>query len=73
MNLKDMEQKTGLLVHLVMAYPLITPFLRGLYLTMKFWRPKKDRDGWKLSKRDYYSLITTGRRLGHMGYSSGYR
>ena len=33
-NLKDMEQKTGFLVHLSMEYPLITAFMIGIYLTM---------------------------------------
>ena len=47
MDLKDMERKMGVLVHLAMAYPLIMVFLRGLYLTMNSWRPKRDREGWK--------------------------
>ena len=34
MNLKDMEQKTVFLLQLDTAYPLILPFLRGLYLAM---------------------------------------
>ena len=42
-----MEWKMGFWVHLAMAYPLIVPFLRGLYLTMNSWRTKRDRDGWK--------------------------
>ena len=33
--LKDTEQKTCVLLHLDMDYPMIMPFLRGLYLTMK--------------------------------------
>ena len=72
-NLKDMEQKTGFLVHLTMVYPLIIPFLRGLYLAMNYWRPKRDRDGCKLSKRLYGSFIKSGMRQGHIGYSSGHR
>ena len=47
MDLKDMERKTEFLVQLDMAYPSIKPFLRGLYLAMKSWQPKRDRDGWK--------------------------
>ena len=56
-----------------MAYTLIMPFIRGLYLTMNSWRPKRDRDGWKLSKRAYGSFINAARREGHMDYSSGYK
>ena len=40
--LKDMEQKTGFLVHLAMDYPLIMTFLRGIYLTMNLWIPGRD-------------------------------
>ena len=36
-------------------------------------RSKRDRDGWKLSKRAYYLFINSTRVEGHMGYSSGYR
>ena len=56
-----------------MAYPLIMPFLRGLYLTMNSWRKKIYRDGWKSSKRAYDLFINDGRRQGHIGYFSGYR
>ena len=35
MVLKDLERKTGFLVHLTMAFPAMMPFLRGLYLTVK--------------------------------------
>ena len=40
--LKYMEQKTGFLLYLAMAYPLIMPFKRGLYLKMNSWRPGHD-------------------------------
>ena len=73
MDLKDMEQKTGFWLHLAMAYPLIMPFMRGIYLTMNYWRPKRYRDGWKLSKQARDSFINSGRRQGHLGYSSGSR
>ena len=73
MNINEMERKTGFLVHLSMAYPLIIPFLRGIHLTMNYWRPKRDREGWNLSKQSYDSFINAGRRQGHIGYFSGYR
>ena len=47
-------------MHLAMAYPLIIPFSRGLYLTMNSWRPVQDQDGWKLSKRSYYAFLNNG-------------
>ena len=66
-----MERRTGFLVHLDTAYPSTMPFMRGLYLTTNSWRPKRYRDGWKLSKQSYGSLINVGRRQGRLGYSSG--
>jgi len=48
MELKDLERKVGFLVHLATAYPLMTPFLIGLYLTMNSWRSERDEDGWKM-------------------------
>ena len=67
MYLKGMERKTGFGVKLAMAHPFIVPFMRGLYLTIKSWRPKRDREGCKLSKRDYDSFINTGTRQGNLG------
>ena len=56
-----------------MAYPLIMPFLRGLYLTMNSRKKKRYRDGWKSSKQAYDLFINDGRRQGHIGYYSGSR
>ena len=53
LDLKDLEQKTGFLVHLAMAYPAIMTFLQGLYLTMNSWHSMRDGQGWKLSRRAY--------------------
>ena len=63
----------GVLVHLDMVYPLIMPFLIVIHLTMNSWQPKRYRDGWKLSKQARDSFVNSGRRQGHLGYSSGSR
>ena len=64
LDLKDLERKTGFLVHLAMAYPAIMPFLRGLYLTMNSWRSMRDGQGWKLSRRAYDVYMSQARRSG---------
>ena len=64
MDLKDLERKTGFLVHLAMAYPAMMPFLRGLYLTMNSWRSMRDGDGWKLTRRAYDVYMSQSRRAG---------
>ena len=38
MDLKYLNRKVGFIVHFSMAYPLSTPFLKGLYRTMDYWR-----------------------------------
>lgn len=45
---KDLEQKRGFLVHLQRTYPCITPFLKGIHLTLDSWRPGRDADGWRI-------------------------
>lgn len=45
---KSLEQKRGFFVHLQHTYPCITPFLKGLHLTIDSWRPGRDQDGWRV-------------------------
>ena len=69
--LKDMEQNTGFMVLLAMAYPLILSFLRGLYLKMNLWRPWVYQDSLKLSKRSYDAYLNAGLGEGSDNFSSG--
>mmetsp|Transcript_20683 Transcript_20683/g.30301 ORF Transcript_20683/g.30301 Transcript_20683/m.30301 type:complete len:1268 (-) Transcript_20683:9637-13440(-) len=61
-SLKEMEQRVGFLVHLAMAYPLIFPFLKGLYLTMNSWREGRLKDGWKMSRACFAAFQRSMRR-----------
>ena len=38
LDLNDLKQEVGLTFYLYMAYPLITPFLKVIYLKMHSWR-----------------------------------
>jgi hypothetical protein len=49
LNHKSLEQKRGFFVHLQWTYPSITPFLKGIHLTLDSWRPGRDSEGWKIS------------------------
>ena len=51
--LKDIELNTSFLVNLAMAYPLISPFLKGFYLTMNSCIEGRDKNGWKMSNQAY--------------------
>jgi hypothetical protein len=44
---KSLEQKRGFFVHLQRTYPCITPFHKGMHLTLDSWRPGRDTEGWK--------------------------
>ena len=45
---KTLERMRGCLVHLQWVYPAITPFLKGLHLTIDSWRPGRNDEGWKV-------------------------
>ena len=70
LNLKDLEKKVGFLVHLGMAFPLMLPFLRGIYLTMNSWREGRDVDSWKLGKVAFEAMISEMQRNGSWDPSS---
>jgi len=52
---KSLEGTRGFLVHLQRTYPCITPFLKGIHLTIDSWRPGRDLDGWKLPASEWDS------------------
>lgn len=56
MNRKDLEKDRGFLVHLSMVYPSLTPYLKGIHLTLEMWRPDRDPQGWKLPRNDWARL-----------------
>jgi hypothetical protein len=43
---KDLEKKRGFFVHLQRTYPCLTPFLKGMHLTLDSWRPNRTQEGW---------------------------
>lgn len=47
LNHKILEQQRGFFIHLQCTYPCITPFLKGMHLTLDSWRPHRDSEGWK--------------------------
>jgi hypothetical protein len=67
LNFKSLESHVGFLVHLSMAYPDMTPFLRGFYLTMNSWRDGRDELGWKLSNKAFNLFMTQCRRSAEEG------
>ena len=44
---KDLERIRGFLVYVALTYTIMTPYLRGIHLTLESWRPDRDEDGWR--------------------------
>eukprot|EP00957_Ditylum_brightwellii_P171992 13094497-Ditylum_brightwellii.AAC.1 len=49
---KELEKGRGFLVHMSEVYPMITPYLKGIHLTLESWHPDWDVDGWKFPKNN---------------------
>jgi hypothetical protein len=47
--LKHLEQIRGYLVHIAQTYLMFEGYLIGLHMTINFWRPNRDQDGWRCS------------------------
>lgn len=50
---KRLEQDTGFLVHMFLAYENMRPYLKGFYLSLNSWRFDRDDGGWRLGKRHW--------------------
>jgi hypothetical protein len=45
---KPLESMRGFFIHLMQTFPIITPYLKGIHLTLDGWRPQRDSDMWKV-------------------------
>ena len=61
LNRKRLERHTGFLNHLSMTFEDFTPFLKGFYLTLNSWRPKRDAHDWKMSDKQWVQLLVDQR------------
>ena len=48
---KDLERVVGFLVYVSQTYTCMVPYLKGIYLTLNFWREGQDEMGWKIPKQ----------------------
>jgi hypothetical protein len=46
---KRLEQIWGYLVHIAQTYLMFSSYLIGLHMTINFWRPNREQDGWRCS------------------------
>ena len=57
LNRKELERHTGFLNHLTMTFDDMTPFLKGFYLTLNSWRPKRDSHDWKMTDKTWMKCL----------------
>ena len=57
LNYKELESGVGFLVHLSSTFPMIFPYLKGIYHTLNSWRVGRDIDGWKYSMSEWKELL----------------
>jgi hypothetical protein len=48
LDISVLERHRGFLVHMQQVYPSLTPYLKGLHLTIDSWRDNRDAEGWKI-------------------------
>ena len=68
---KRLEQIRGFLCHLAMTYETLTPFLKGLHLTLASYLPHRDSEGWKLSDKKWLDHIKKHVKEGKLSEEEG--
>eukprot|EP00980_Cylindrotheca_fusiformis_P014518 scaffold3893_cov74-Cylindrotheca_fusiformis.AAC.1 len=53
MSYKPLERDRGFLVHLSTTFKTMTPYLKGIHLTIDSWRANRDQAGWKMSPKEW--------------------
>jgi hypothetical protein len=53
LDYKRLEQIRGFLCHLSMTYLIVTPYLKGLHLTLAPHHPGRDKFGWKTTSKEW--------------------
>jgi hypothetical protein len=64
---KKLESYRGYLVYLSRTYPILTPYLKGIHLTLDSWRPCRKSDGWKLTLSEIRLALEENGQEPHRG------
>ena len=59
LNHKQLERDRGFLIYLSRTYRSISPYFKGIHQTLDSWRPEKDKDGWKLERREMMMYLAS--------------
>ncbi|KAL7575469.1 hypothetical protein ACA910_007367 [Epithemia clementina (nom. ined.)] len=72
---KELECIRGFLVYLSLTYGMITPYLKGIHLTLESWRSDRDSEGWKMTPQEWAQIAhrrDTDVEGGHTEYHDNY-
>jgi hypothetical protein len=47
-DFKSLEKMRGFFIHLQRTYPVLTPYLKGMHLTLDGWSSNQDEELWAL-------------------------
>jgi hypothetical protein len=53
LDYKNLERARGFLGHLSMTFEILVPYLKGFHLTLASYLPQRDKEGWKLSDKEW--------------------
>ncbi|KAL7570492.1 hypothetical protein ACA910_004273 [Epithemia clementina (nom. ined.)] len=59
-NRKDLEQIRGLLVYVSLTYTTMTPYLKGIHLSLESWRIDRDEERWRMAPKEW-AMISQNR------------
>ena len=48
LDTEELFSDRGFLVYITRTYDILTPYLKGIHLTLDAWRCNRDEDGWKI-------------------------
>jgi hypothetical protein len=56
---KNLERIRGFFIHMQRTYPVFTPFLKGMHLTLDGWHDHKDEESWPILHSDPDTVTPT--------------
>ena len=59
LNHKQLEKDRSFLIYLSRTYRSMCPYLKGIHQTLDSWRPGRDKDGWKLERREMMMYLAS--------------
>jgi len=56
-HFRTLEKYRGFLIYLSRTYPVMTPFMKGIHLSLDSWRPWRREDSWKMTMSEIRAAL----------------